>query len=126
MSQMKFIAIPILMLLIATQAFSKWVMLLEFKWNQDYIAQNLCENKAKPKLKCEGNCQLTKMMAAEEHDTAPLKNNTRSALAEVLFSFEPVITVFSFPSCKKTLHHSTDKCWKHILPVFSIFHPPAV
>jgi len=123
---MKFIAVPILILLMATQAFSKWAMLLEFKWNQDYIAQNFCENKAKPKLKCEGNCQLTKMMAAEEKKTAPLKKNIRSALAEVLFSFEPAITVFSFSVRKKMLHHSTDKSWKHILPVFPIFHPPAV
>ena len=89
------------MLLIATQAFSKWVMLLDFKWNQDYIAQNLCENKAKPILKCEGNCQLTKMMAAEEKDTAPSNKSTRSALAEVLFSFEPIVTALRFPASKK-------------------------
>ena len=68
---MKIIVIPILMLLIATQAFSKWVMLLDFKWNKDYIAQNLCENKAKPMLKCEGKCHLKKMMAEEEQDTNP-------------------------------------------------------
>ena len=114
------------MLLIATQAFSKWVMLLDFKWNQDYIAQNLCENKAKPMLRCEGKCHLKKMMAEEEQDTTPLKKNTRSTLAEVLFSFEIAVTCFPFPGYKKTLHHSTDKSWKNILPVFSIFHPPAV
>ena len=63
---MKFIAIPILMILIATQAFSKWVMLFEFQLNRDFISKNLCENRAKPNLKCGGKCQLMKAMEKEE------------------------------------------------------------
>lgn len=38
----------------------------DFLINQDYIARNLCENKDKPVLKCNGKCQLAKELAKEE------------------------------------------------------------
>lgn len=31
--------------------------------NYDYISKVLCENKAKPELKCNGKCQLMKELA---------------------------------------------------------------
>jgi hypothetical protein len=33
-----------------------------FKANEAYIAQTLCENKAKPAKKCNGKCQLAKQL----------------------------------------------------------------
>ena len=59
---MKFIAAPILILLLVTQTFSKWVVVISFNLNRDYIAKNLCENRYRPVLKCNGNCVLMKKM----------------------------------------------------------------
>jgi hypothetical protein len=53
---MKFITVSILIFLMATQAFSKWMVLLEFSWNREYIANNLCQNKARPQSQCGGKC----------------------------------------------------------------------
>jgi hypothetical protein len=38
-----------------------WIY-VSFKINQDYIAKNLCENRAKPKMQCNGKCQLMKKL----------------------------------------------------------------
>jgi len=34
--------------------------------NKEYIAQNYCVNKAKPKLKCNGKCHLKKQLKEQE------------------------------------------------------------
>ncbi len=36
---------------------------VEYMVNYDYISKVLCENKAKPKLKCNGKCHLMKELA---------------------------------------------------------------
>ncbi|MBS4059307.1 MAG: hypothetical protein KG029_02800 [Bacteroidetes bacterium] len=48
------------------QSFGQSVILINFRINQEYIARVLCENKDKPELKCNGNCQLTKQLKEEE------------------------------------------------------------
>jgi hypothetical protein len=48
------------------QSFGQSVILINFRINQEYIARVLCENKEKPELKCNGNCQLTKQLKKEE------------------------------------------------------------
>lgn len=50
--------------------------LIEYAANYDYIVENLCENKDKPKLNCNGKCYLAKMLAeeSEEADDNPFKN----------------------------------------------------
>jgi len=63
---MKFIIVPILLILLASQTFSKWFIFLEFSLNKNYIAAKLCENRSRPVLKCNGKCQLMKKMKQEE------------------------------------------------------------
>lgn len=36
---------------------------LEYVINYDYIVKELCENKEKPELKCNGKCHLAKQLA---------------------------------------------------------------
>ncbi len=39
--------------------------LAEYVVNYDYIVENLCENKDKPQLNCDGKCYLAKQLAKE-------------------------------------------------------------
>lgn len=54
---------------------------LEYAFNKNYIVQQICENRAKPELKCEGSCYLSKRLAQAEapqraqHCPLPAKNN---------------------------------------------------
>ena len=42
--------------------------LAEYALNYDYIVENLCENKDKPMLNCNGKCFLAKQLAKESGD----------------------------------------------------------
>ena len=74
---MKLIVTSILILLVMTQTFSKWLTIAAFNLNRDYIAKNLCENRRRPSLGCGGQCVLMKRMKQEEqqekNSPAPVK-----------------------------------------------------
>ena len=46
----------------------------EYLVNYDYIVNELCENKLKPELKCNGKCHLTKELAKASEGN--LKNSS--------------------------------------------------
>lgn len=59
---------------------------VEYIVNYDYIAKVLCENKAKPALKCNGKCHLMKQLAKESESEKPLFPNKKAPqVVEVLF-----------------------------------------
>jgi len=58
----------VLILLMAVQSFSKWCVILEYQVNKEFIAKNLCINRAKPSCCCQGKCYLNKKMAADQSD----------------------------------------------------------
>jgi hypothetical protein len=113
----------ILMLLFSTQAFSKWIILLEFERNQDYIAITSCENRKQPELKCGGKCQLAKRMS--EEDKKPDAPGPVLKFAETIFTHDTgVISIAALP--KGRLSYSPHRGKRAIEePAFSIFHPPA-
>lgn len=121
---MKLIIVRILILLVATQAFSKWVILLEYEWNKEYIAQTLCKNKAKPKLKCEGKCQVAKKMAAEEEPSSPTPSQ-KLKFQEVVFANEAMRPMILQPQHLISTEFLTYLFPVYTPPVFSVFHPPA-
>src|ERR1700761_5629855 len=79
-----------LLLLLAFMAttFSKAVTVVGFYANQDYIAKNLCVNRDKPQMRCNGRCQLCKRLATEDNQDkrAPERRTERSV--EVLYCQE--------------------------------------
>jgi len=124
---MKFLLVPILMFLVATQAFSKWVLLLEFTWNRDYISKNLCENRVRPMMKCGGKCQLMKRMAQEEKGNTPSQiPSGKSNFEEALFTATLPSTVLPFINQKNSSPHAYRKHWICFLPPCSVFRPPLV
>ena len=60
---------------------------VEYIVNYDYITKVLCENKAKPELKCNGKCHLMKELAKESESEKPIQNDKKSSVSEfeVLF-----------------------------------------
>ena len=76
---MRFIIVPILLVLVMTQSFSHWFVVLAFNINRDYIAKNLCENRYRPKMHCNGNCVLMKKLKEKEKS----EENQPAAKAEI-------------------------------------------
>jgi hypothetical protein len=120
---MKGFIIPILLLLLMTQAFSKWMIVLEYELNKEYIAAKLCENKALPVLKCKGKCQLAKKMTAES--TSNDASNYQVKFQEVSFT-DTLLSQFTLaPSTQTTPVYASFVPHGFTEPDFPIFHPPA-
>ena len=67
-----------------------WIF-VDFKLNQDYIAQELCENKEKPELSCHGKCHLVKELKAEEEKENKDVPSRLKVKSELLFVYNSVV-----------------------------------
>ena len=106
-------------------SFSKAVVYIDFYANQKFIAQNLCINKAKPKMHCAGKCQLEKKMTDEannEKQNPGSKNENRTEIFTPV-SFSAIFTCYNQPVIKVFPSFRLNKC---IVRSFEIFHPPGV
>lgn len=102
---------------------------LEYVFNYDYIVKELCENKAKPEMKCNGKCHLMKELAkASENDNPASKDKkTLHTEFEILFlekspSFE--IANLNYPVQKEINMNYSDLYFYE--NTIAVFHPPAV
>ena len=123
---MKFILVPILIFLVLIQTFSKWVVVAEYKLNKDYIAQNLCINKARPRLHCNGKCQMMKKLAEEEKQNSTNNNSSRIKIQELVFSNKvnrPTLPALTYVCL---CYGEAPPILKNTSPVSSVFHPPAL
>lgn len=125
---MKFVLVPILMTLVFTQTFSKWMVVFEYNFNKDFIAQKLCVNKAKPQLHCKGKCQMMKRLAEEEkQNSSDTTNNTfKVSIPEVLFSNEINQPAIPMLALSTFLYNEEPPVFIHRAPSFPIFHPPSL
>jgi hypothetical protein len=67
------------------QPLSKVWIFVSFKINQDYIVKNLCENRAKPKMHCNGQCQLMKKLKQADKEEEKQTPQTIKERLEVLY-----------------------------------------
>ena len=125
-SEMKFILVAVLISLLFAQTFSKWMVVLEYQLNKDFIANALCINKAKPILKCKGKCQVMKKLAEEEQENSSTTNPIKTKVQEVVFSDEVNKPVLHAPASTKKIYNHYSPFSKYSAPVTSIFHPPAI
>lgn len=116
-----------MVLLVLFQAFSKWVIMAEYTINQEYIAKNLCENKARPRLHCNGKCQLMKKLAEEEKQNSSNSNTGSNVkMSDILFTHEiQTLCITNLPE-EKTMFNSELILSKSSAHLSSIFHPPAI
>ncbi len=112
----------ILILSVISSNFSLVLVCASFELNKKYIAKNLCENRDRPWLHCNGKCVLArKVKKAEEKEAKETSKTTKYeamlAAVETLVSFETVYKRKVFPhGC---LNHTTSY-------MEDIFHPPSI
>lgn len=94
--------------------------------NYDYIANELCENKEKPELKCNGKCHLKKELAKASEDEKPIsEKKSLHQETEVLF-YQPVVS-FTFTSDAPVVDYVQPTAYSNLyshMAVVSVFHPP--
>lgn len=129
MTHKNYIALLLLML-ISVKTILVPVVYLDFELRKDYIIQNLCENRFKPQLNCNGKCYLAKKLhkIAEDNATKETQKQGQSIkkIMEEVFETTPL---FSCDLMVKNLSPKPIYSYHlaHFQSVtFSVFHPPIV
>jgi hypothetical protein len=111
--------------IIFIQTFSAYFIKADFLLNQSYIAENLCVNRDKPMMHCNGKCYLSKKINEQEKkDHSPVSRTEKLDL-QVYYLPETVAVPPAFEALTKAVCLINDS---EIFSSFSpsIFHPPAV
>jgi hypothetical protein len=124
---MKFISTILLLAAMVAQMSSRFVVLLDFELNKDYIAKNLCENRDKPKSCCKGKCYLKKQLAKTDKEENVPSGKTGKNKIEELFcnSFKKVNNRIFYVIQNDNYPASKNEIAVHNY-VASVFHPPQV
>jgi hypothetical protein len=122
---MRFIAAPILILLVLAQTFSQWMVYAAFKINQAYIAKNTCENRYRPQLHCNGNCVLMKKLKQQEKEDQNGPATLKMDAPALILSSRSFFA--GLPQVPVTVYNRTFPSFDTGKPVdmtFAFFHPP--
>ncbi|RZS72247.1 hypothetical protein EV199_4163 [Pseudobacter ginsenosidimutans] len=113
----------LLLFAITVQTFHKAIIVIDFYRNQEYIAKNLCENRFRPMLHCDGHCLLAKKLQQaekKEQRNPDLKGENKQEVVSSK-SFYPVIATTTIEPV--TPHNSFNK-GKPVDFAEDFFHPP--
>jgi hypothetical protein len=102
---------------------------LDYVFNYNYIVTALCENKAKPEMKCNGKCHLMKELAKASDTENPISQDKKTShhefetiFLEQFTSFE--ITKLNFP-IQKEINAKYSNLYFYVNTI-TVFHPPTV
>ena len=95
--------------------------------NYEYIAKELCENKAKPELECNGKCHLKAELAKASEENIPASQESKSNIILELL-FVETIPEFKFNRIYVEKHQVSISYSRLYFRLHStsIFHPPTV
>ncbi len=115
----------VFLLIFTCQTFDKNLISLNFYANQNYIAHNLCENRTKPQLHCNGKCQLQKKLNQEDskdkqNPERRINNSNEVISSKTFFAILnlPVTTII------KKQYSTTTATGIPVDQSLSFFHPP--
>lgn len=121
----KQIAATILLLAFVVQTFSAPFIRLDYYFKQADYAKN-CVNKARPKMHCNGKCQVMKKIQEEEKKRQQQEERKMGSKVEVVSSgsfFATIGTIFSEPTT--SIYFISNDINEIKFPRF-VFHPPSV
>ncbi|MGO4291211.1 hypothetical protein [Chitinophaga sp. RAB17] len=95
-----------LMLIWLCQLSGRYFVMLDFYLNQEYIAANLCENRDKPAMHCNGKCHLSKKLKEEDKrdQDNPERKDHRSEIFYAAWLQPTTLKPVATPSPKNYLH----------------------
>lgn len=127
MTHKNYIAL-LLLTLISVKTILVPVVYLDFELRKDFIIKNLCENRFKPQLKCNGQCYLAKKLHKIAEDNATKETQKQGQAIKKIM--EEVFETTPLFSCDLMIENlSTKSIYSFQLAhlqsfAFSIFHPP--
>lgn len=121
---MKKIISFMLILALGFQCLAKLGLITFYQLNKDYISKELCENKDKPKMHCEGKCFLKKNL--DLADKAEQKSKEIIKQVEFPVFIQPVVSENSIPSITLSDTYSEVPALYEYIHSNRLFHPPLV
>ncbi len=100
---------------------------IDYVVNYEYISTVLCENKAKPKMQCNGKCHLMKELAKTSENEKPISSDKKSVSQEFEVLFVEKLKSFKIASiyfCNKQRIYKNYSNLYFYLNNASVFHPP--
>lgn len=95
--------------------------------NQQYIAQNLCENRNNPDSDCGGSCHLEKQLDNADESKAPFLPHKGIEKIEIpAFDIAAHWHLKLYGVVGIPLFYATDELFLPCDFTFSVFHPPEV
>ncbi|WP_276090199.1 hypothetical protein [Pedobacter sp. JY14-1] len=118
---LKPISVVLLLSMLLANFSGLWVF-LGFEVNQRYIVRELCENRDKPELHCNGKCYLMKKLKqAQEKEQKQERQSQKSQVQDAITGYVIVFRQYAFAEIDLHVPFSTG------MPCSirnSIFHPP--
>lgn len=105
------------------QPVGKTLAVASFLSNQDYIAANLCENRARPEMHCNGKCHLRKQLDRQERQAGPVLPGIANEFCAVSCFDEPFE---GFAVSTAAYIFSSLLYRDYSAPGTAFFHPPDV
>lgn len=104
---------------------SRMIVYFNYRLNQDFIAQNLCENREKPQMECNGQCHLKKEL---DKDDERKQQDNKQQVEVILFLSKEQLREFSEETffIEEQVHCAFVVQQKTNGYNSSIFHPPTV
>lgn len=101
------------------------IVFLDFKVNQDYIAENLCENREVEESTCEGKCQLMQSLSKIEKKKSTKENVEIIAESHITSLFLEEIQTLFFLTQSLDIKYATLES-THVESGYenSLFRPP--
>ena len=120
----------LLLTLISVKTLLVPVVYLDFEMRKDFIIQNLCENRFKPQMNCNGKCYLAKKLHKIAEDNATKETQKQGdSMKKILEEIFEATPVFSYELTFKNLSQKSNYTYQLVHPqsfTFSFFHPPIV
>lgn len=115
-----------LLFLFLTLSFSKTILFIHYRLNLDFIKNELCENKNKPQLKCNGKCYLKNQVKKAENNSKNLPESLKQKdEIKLIASYQFNLNVITSKLVKKFFtrnENCIDKIFKNIfIPPPNIF-----
>ena len=115
----------LLLLIFLVQTFDQSIIELNFLANRSYISKELCVNRDKPQMQCNGKCALSKQITQQEKQSEQSGNSKREKFEVQFFNLPEEINLTAHSSVINISYYELNTCTLSEYKQ-TVFHPPAV
>lgn len=105
------------------------IPVLDYVINYEYISTQLCENKEKPELKCNGKCHLKKELAKASEEEKPQSQDKKNQTSEIEVLYFTNVVDYTFSPTFCFLQNNINSVYLNLYKgvcTNSTFHPPTL